>query len=60
MIVGGESAVMYLGLQVVGVFVIEPYLGIVTVGDAVRGDPVLLVPSRLGDQTCDEARGPEV
>ena len=48
---------MYLGLQVVGVFVIEPNLSIVTVGDAVGGDPVLLVSSPLRDKTRHQAGG---
>ena len=45
---------MYLGLQVIGVFVIEPNLSIVTVGDAVGGDPVLLVSPPLGDEPRDQ------
>ena len=51
---------MYLGLQVVGVFVIEPNLSIVTVGDAVGGHPVLLVSSPLGDQTRHQTGGTQV
>ena len=51
---------MYLGLQVVGVFVIEPDLGVVAVGDAVGGDPVLLVPPSLGDQTRHQTGGTQV
>ena len=46
---------MYLGLQVVGVFVIEPDLGVVAVGDAVGGHPVLLVSPALGDEASDQA-----
>ena len=45
---------MYLGLQVVGVFVIEPDLGVVAVGDAVGGHPVLLVSPSLGDEPSDK------
>ena len=45
---------MYLGLQVIGVFVIEPNLSIVTVGDAVGGHPVLLVSSTLGHYPRDQ------
>ena len=46
---------MYLGLQVVGVFIIEPDLGVVAVGDAVGGHPVLLVSPPLGDEPSDQA-----
>ena len=46
---------MYLGLQVVGVFIIEPDLGVVAVGDAVGGHPVLLVSPALGDEARDQA-----
>ena len=45
---------MYLGLQVVGVFIIEPDLGVVAVGDAVGGHPVLLVSPPLGDEPRDQ------
>ena len=51
---------MYLGLQVVGVFVIEPDLGVVAVGDAVGGDPVLLVSPPLGDEPSHQAGGAQV
>ena len=51
---------MYLGLQVVGVFIIEPDLGVVAVGDAVGGHPVLLVSSPLGDQTRHQTGGTQV
>ena len=44
----GDGSVIYLGLQVVGVLVVEPYLGVVAVRDTVRGHPVLLVTSPLG------------
>ena len=37
------SGVSYLRLQVVSVLVVKPNLGVVTVGEAVAGDPVLLV-----------------
>ena len=46
---------MYLGLQVVGVFIIEPDFGVVAVGDAVGGHPVLLVSPALGDEPRDQA-----
>ena len=45
---------MYLGLQVVGVFIVEPDVGVVAVGDAVGGDPVLLVSPPLGDEPGDQ------
>ena len=48
---------MYLGLQVVGVFIVEPDVGVVAVGDAVGGDPVLLVSSPLRDKTRHQAGG---
>ena len=51
---------MYLGLQVVGVFIVEPDVGVVAVGDAVGGDPVLLVSSPLGDQTRHQTGGTQV
>ena len=38
------SGVSYLRLQVVSVLVVKPNLGVVTVGEAVAGHPVLLVP----------------
>ena len=50
----------HLGLQVVGVFVIEPDVGVVAVGDAVGGDPVLLVPPPLGDEPRHQAGGSQV
>lgn len=39
----------HLGLQVVGVLVVEPDLGVVAVAEAVAGDPGLLVAAALGD-----------
>ena len=51
---------MYLGLQVVCVFVIEPNLSIVTVGDAVRGDPVLFVGPAPRDDPSDQGGGSQV
>merc|ERR1719384_343247 len=41
-------AAEYLGLQVVGVLVVKPDLGVVAVAQAVGGHPVLLVSSTLG------------
>ena len=38
------SGVSYLRLQMVCVLVVKPNLGVVTVGEAVAGHPVLLVP----------------
>lgn len=37
----------HLGLQVVGVLVVEPDLGVVAVAEAVAGDPGLLVAATL-------------
>ena len=51
---------MYLGLQVVGVFIVEPDVGVVAVGDAVGGDPVLLVSPPLGDEPSHQAGGAQV
>ena len=45
---------VYLGLQVVGVLVVKPYLGVVAVAQAVGGHPVPLVPPPLGDQPRDQ------
>lgn len=42
-VLGGDGGVIYLRLQVIGVLVVKPYLGVVTVGQAVAGHPVLLV-----------------
>ena len=40
--------VVYLSLQVVGVLVVEPDVGVVGVGEGVAGDPVPLVPPPPG------------
>ena len=46
---------MYLGLQVVGVLVVKPDLGVVAVAQAVGGHPVLLVSPALGDEPRHQA-----
>ena len=45
---------VYLGLQVVGVLVVKPDLGVVAVAQAVGGHPVLLVSSALGHYPSDQ------
>ena len=48
------SGVSYLRLQVVSVLVVKPNLGVVTVGEAVAGDPVLLVPPTSRHNPVDQ------
>ena len=45
---------VYLGLQVVGVLVVKPDLGVVAVAQAVGGHPVLLVSAALGHDAGDQ------
>ena len=53
-------SVLYLGLQVVGVLVVEPDVGVVGVGEGVRGDPVLFVGPAPRDDPSDQGGGPQV
>ena len=54
------SGSVYLGLEMISVLVVEPYLGVVAVADAVRGDPVPLVSPTLGHDTSHQSRGSQV
>ena len=58
--VGQSAGVIYLGLQVVCVLVVKPYLGVVTVGEAVAGHPVLLVAPAPGEDPGDQGRRTQV
>ena len=51
---------VYLGLQVVGVLVVKPDLGVVAVAQAVGGHPVLLVSPALGHDPSDQSGRPQV
>ena len=51
---GGAIVVVYLGLEVVCVLVVEPDVGIVGVGEGVAGHPVPLVPPA----PCQDPRHP--
>ena len=57
---GQGAGVIYLGLQVVCVLVVKPYLGVVTVGEAVAGHPVLLVAPAPGEDPGDQGRRTQV
>ena len=58
--VGQSAGVIYLGLQVVRVLVVKPYLGVVTVGEAVAGHPVLLVTPAPCEDPGDQGRRTQV
>ena len=62
-VVGSISAtcsMVYLGLQVVGVLVVEPYLGVVAVAHGVACHPVSLVRPPLGHDASDQGWGTQV
>ena len=52
--------IVYLGLQVVGVLVVEPYLGVVAVAHGVARHPVPLVRPPLGHDAGDQCWGSQV
>ena len=51
---------VYLGLQVVGVLVVKPYLGVIAVAQAVARHPVLLVSATLGHYPRNQGGRAEV
>ena len=51
---------VYLGLQMVGVLVVKPDLGVIAVAQAVGGHPVLLVSPTLGHNPGDQGGRPQV
>ena len=60
LVVDSGLVVRYLGLQMVGVLVVEPHIAVVGVGHAVGGHPVLLVSPPSGHQPSDAGGGTKV
>ena len=60
LVVDSGLVVRYLGLQMVGVLVVEPHIAVVGVGHAVGGHPVLLVTPPSGYEASHHGRRTKV